>query len=133
MGQFEVGVRAIILYNRKVLLMRRSNADKIWECPGGKVEFGEGLQDALRREIKEEAGLAIAIESLLYAETIQMKPDLQIVGLMYLCHAEGDDVAISDEHMDFVWADKELLLKLLNQNMRNELIENAVLDSLEID
>ena len=97
------------------------------------VEFGEGLQDALRREIKEEAGLAIAIESLLYAETIQMKPDLQIVGLMYLCHAEGDDVAISNEHMDFVWADKELLLKLLNQNMRNELIKNAVLDSLEID
>jgi len=134
MGEFIVGVKSLILYNKKILLVQRSDAGNEWECPGGKVEFGEDLHTALRREIKEETGLeSICIGKLLYAMTVKISPETQIVGLMYLSHAKSDKVRISDEHIDFIWADKEQLMKLLNRHMLNELIENNILDTLEID
>ena len=132
MSIFRIGVRSLILYNRKVLLVQRPNTS--WELPGGTLEFGEDLHVALRREIKEETDLDdIRIEKLLYAVTMKMGPDRQDVGLMYLSYASSDKVKISNEHIDALWADKEQMLKLLNSRMLNELKENAVLDLLEID
>ena len=139
MGEFKVGVKSIILYNRKVLLVQRADISGTsrsneWEFPGGLMEFGEDLHAALRREIKEETGLDdINIEKLLYAITVKVSPERQVVGLMYLSHAKGDIVKISEEHIDFMWANKEQLINLLNTPMFNELKENNFLDSLEID
>jgi 8-oxo-dGTP diphosphatase len=133
MGKFIIGVKSIIIYNRKVLLVQRSDS-KDWECPGGKVEFGEDLKDALRREIKEETGLEdIRIKKLVYAITF-IAPENQLIGLMYISYANGDKITLSpDEHIDFMWANKEQLINLLYKPMLNELIENNVLDTLEID
>ena len=133
MGKFIVGVKSIIIYNRKVLLVRRSDENKNWECPGGTMEFGEDLHTTLRREIEEETGLNdIDIGKLLYAITF-IDPEIQCIGLMYLSHAKSDKVKISHEHIDFKWANKKQLTELLWEPMLNELIENDVLDSLEID
>jgi len=130
MGEFEVGVRAVILYDRKILLLQRP--DFAWESPGGTVEFGEDLHTALQREIKEETNLDnICIDKLLYAVTIKLSPERQAVGLMYLTRALDDKVKISDEHIDFMWADKSQLINL--SCMTEELKENSVLDILEID
>ena len=63
-----VGVGAVVLNGRKdVLLIRRAKAplDNEWSIPGGKVEPGEVLHDALRREVREETGLEIEILGLL--------------------------------------------------------------------
>ncbi|MCL2775259.1 MAG: NUDIX domain-containing protein [Oscillospiraceae bacterium] len=134
MGEFIVAAKAVILYNRKALLVQRSDGGNEWECPGGRVEFGEDLHTALRREIKEETDLEdICIGKLLYAMTGKLGPQRQIVGLMYISYAKSDKVKISHEHIDFIWADKEQFINLLNKHMLNELIENNVLDSLGID
>ena len=138
MGEFIIGAKSLILHNKKALLVQRSGKSGMecgkWEFTGGKVEFGEDLHTALHREIKEETGLEnIRIEKLLYAMTAVIAPEKQIIGLLYLCHANSDAVKISDEHLDFIWANREQLISLLNKNMLNELIENSVLDSLEID
>ena len=133
MGNFEVAVKSVIIYDRKVLLVRRSN-DNEWECPGGTMEFGEDLHTTLRREIEEETGLNdIDIGKLLYAITFTYNPETQYVGLMYLSHAKGGKVKISHEHIDFKWVDKKQLTELLWKPMLNELIKNGLLDSLEID
>jgi len=132
MGRFEVGVKSIVIYNRKALLVQRPNA--IWEFPGGHLEFGEDLHTALRREIEEETGLRdIRIEKLLYAVTIQMSAELQAVGLLYLSGAQSGKVVLSSEHVDFVWVDKERMVNLLNKRMMDEITENCVLDTLDID
>lgn len=69
-----VGVGAVIWNGRKeVLLIRRTKEPRIgqWSLPGGKVENGESLHDALRREVREETGLEIEIMGLAgVAETI---------------------------------------------------------------
>lgn len=61
-----VSVGAFIINDRsEVLLMKRSqnakNEKGKWEAPGGAVEFGEKLEDAIRREMREELGIEIDI------------------------------------------------------------------------
>lgn len=63
-----VGVGAVVWNERdKVLLIRRANPPRQheWSLPGGKVERGEPLRTALRRELREETGLEIEIRELL--------------------------------------------------------------------
>ena len=65
-----VGVGALIVDAQgRLFLARRGpqakNERGLWEFPGGSVEFGERLADALRREIFEEYGLRIEVGDLL--------------------------------------------------------------------
>ncbi len=65
-----VGVGAVIVNPRgEVFLAQRGplakNERGLWEFPGGSVEFGEKLADALRREIYEEYGMHIEVGELL--------------------------------------------------------------------
>lgn len=65
-----VGVGALIFNDEgKVFLAKRGpkarNETGKWEFPGGSVEFGEKLEDAIKREIKEEFDLDIEIIDLL--------------------------------------------------------------------
>ena len=60
-----VGVGAIILENENVLIVRRGQPPKMgaWSIPGGGVHLGEDLEQACRREVKEETGLDVEILS----------------------------------------------------------------------
>src|SRR5215475_11666945 len=58
-------VAAIIRMNGKILITQRLDnvhLAGLWEFPGGKVEAGESLQMALRREIREELGIEIRVD-----------------------------------------------------------------------
>jgi 8-oxo-dGTP diphosphatase len=58
-----VGVGAVILDGERVLLARRGRAPSLgkWSIPGGLVQLGERLEDALAREIEEESGLRVRV------------------------------------------------------------------------
>ena len=65
-----VGVGAIVFNNQgRVFLAQRGpqarNEQGTWEFPGGSVEFGETLRDAIKREFLEEFEMIIEIEELL--------------------------------------------------------------------
>ncbi len=65
-----VGVGAVIVNELgEIFLAKRGplakNERGLWEFPGGSVEFGERLADALRREIHEEYGMEIEVGALL--------------------------------------------------------------------
>jgi 8-oxo-dGTP diphosphatase len=62
-----VGVAGVIFNNQKqVLLIQRNQAPAmgLWSIPGGKLEAGESMREACRREIKEETGLDTEIKSI---------------------------------------------------------------------
>ncbi|MFI5175634.1 MAG: NUDIX hydrolase [Terriglobia bacterium] len=61
-----VGVGAVILRGDSVLLIQRGTPPLMgeWSLPGGVVEVGETLQEAVRREIKEETNLEIRVGPL---------------------------------------------------------------------
>ncbi len=63
-----LGVGAVIWRGKDALLLvRRKNMPRAgeWSLPGGRVEPGENLRDALAREVREETGLAIEIGPLI--------------------------------------------------------------------
>jgi 8-oxo-dGTP diphosphatase len=58
-----VGVGAVVVRGDKALIIKRAHEPRKgeWSLPGGLLELGESLQDAARREIKEETSLDVVI------------------------------------------------------------------------
>lgn len=52
---------AILIHEGKILLVNTKSSGKYY-LPGGKVEIGEKIEEAIRREVKEEAGIEIEVE-----------------------------------------------------------------------
>lgn len=55
---YRVSIKAVITKGNKVLLLQES--DGRWELPGGGLEYNETPQQCLKREIKEELGVAVS-------------------------------------------------------------------------
>ena len=62
----QLAVSASVFRDGRILLVRRARAPGLglWSLPGGRVEVGESLEIALRREVMEETGLQIDIAGL---------------------------------------------------------------------
>lgn len=137
MEEIWVATKALILYNKHALIIQRSNycgvGENDWEFAGGGLKFGEDLLEGLSREIKEEVGLVVQIDKLLYAISRLINPQRQIVGLTYLCYADTDKVVLSNEHKNFLWATREQLEELLPKLMLDDLTFNSVLEQLDIE
>ncbi|MCE5235247.1 MAG: NUDIX domain-containing protein [Clostridiaceae bacterium] len=112
-----VAVKGLVVHEGKALLLKRSDYDPFgagqYEFPGGRLEFGEDLEAALKREIMEEAGLPVTVERLLYADGFLKHERRHVVVLTWLCKAQSDKVTLSNEHTAFVWADKARMKTLL--------------------
>jgi 8-oxo-dGTP diphosphatase len=61
-----VGVGAVVFRGGDVLLIRRGKAPLRgqWSLPGGRQELGETVVDAVRREVREEAGIEIDVRDV---------------------------------------------------------------------
>ena len=62
-----VGVSAVVFHADSVLLVRRAKAPLAgeWSLPGGAVELGETLEQAILREVAEETGLTVGVLKVL--------------------------------------------------------------------
>jgi mutator protein MutT len=81
-----VGVGAVIFSGNTVLLARRNQepGKGIWSLPGGLVEVGETLQEALKRELKEEVSIAVEIGGLLGVFDRIIKDDVEKIKYHYV-------------------------------------------------
>jgi len=96
---------AIIEKDGKVLCAQRSEKMRHplkWEFPGGKLEPGETLAACLKREIKEELGLAIAIREQLPASQHTYSPTKEICLHPFICTIQAGVIYLK-EHKQIAW------------------------------
>jgi len=103
----QLAVSAAIFRDDKILLVRRarSPAKGFYSLPGGRVEFGESLHAALRREVDEETGLKIEIAGL--AGWREVLPATTGGGhyliMSFAARWIANEVVLNDELDDFKW------------------------------
>jgi|WetSurMetagenome_2_1015567.scaffolds.fasta_scaffold121304_2 molecular chaperone GrpE (heat shock protein) len=113
----EIIVRALIKnLDNKYLLVDTVESKGKYVCPGGHVEWGESLEDALKREIKEEVGLDInKIQFINYSEFILSKnylTDKHALSLRFSADCEQNDVIIDKKEITgYIWLELEEILQ----------------------
>jgi nucleoside triphosphatase len=108
----EPTVGALILNpDGEVLLTRSHKWNDMYVIPGGHIELGERMEDALRREILEETGLAIDdIEFLGYQEFIYDEAfwkQRHFIFFDFVCKTRSTRVKLNDEAQDYAWVPLE--------------------------
>jgi 8-oxo-dGTP diphosphatase len=70
-------VGAIILRDDEILLIKRATEPALgkWSVPGGSVEMGESLTEAVKREVKEETNLEVVVGELAGLTDLIVKKD----------------------------------------------------------
>jgi phosphoglycolate phosphatase len=94
----------------KMLLVRTNKWSNLWGIPGGKIDWGEASEDALRRELLEETGLRVTdIRFVVVQDAIhppEFYKDAHFLLLNYTCRAEGSqEVRLNAEAQEFRWVD----------------------------
>ena len=111
-----VGVGALIVYDDRIVLVRRGHepAKGEWTIPGGLVKLGESLADAVAREAFEETGLIV--EPRLLVELLErIFPDEQgrvrfhYVLADYLCTVVEGTLNAGSDAADAAWVDRSKL------------------------
>lgn len=98
-----VYVGAAIFRQEELLLLRRVDGDRgRWELPGGSVEVGENLDEALRREVMEENGIRVQVGRPPWASTFEADgrdgQRASVVAVEYLCRPVRSGAALPQEH-----------------------------------
>jgi mutator protein MutT len=109
-----LGVGGVILEGDRVLLVKRANEpfQGWWSIPGGIVETGELLRDAVRREIREETGLQV--EPLDIVEVFEsIRPAHHFVVVDFLCRVTGGELGAASDAESAQWFSVSELPELL--------------------
>lgn len=93
LAHFRIAVNALIFEAERVLLVHRRDIDW-WNLPGGGMEVGETVEEALCREVREETGLEVAVE---YLVGVYSKPQKQEVVLTFRCRITGGTLTATEE------------------------------------
>ncbi|MGO9232483.1 MAG: NUDIX hydrolase [Bryobacteraceae bacterium] len=105
-----VGVGALIFRRGRILMAQRGKQPMKgwWSLPGGAVEAGESLDAAVRREVREETGLAVkpvkvfeVFERIL--RDASGAPEYHYVLIDYICRVTGGDLRAGDDVCRVEW------------------------------
>lgn len=106
-----VGVGAVIIDSGRVLLVRRGHAPLKgeWSVPGGALEVGETLAEAVKREVLEETGLEV--EPLAMVDVLDRiardeagRVQFHYVLVDFVCRVTGGSEACASDAVGLRWA-----------------------------
>ena len=99
-----LNVAGVVVFDSagKVLLQKRSGTEAVWGFPGGVIELGESAAEAAIREVREETGLDVKIDSLVgvytkYFDEYQNGDKAQPIAIVFKGHAVGGELFVDKE------------------------------------
>jgi 8-oxo-dGTP diphosphatase len=104
---YALSVKAVVCdVQGRCLLLRRSASSKAnagkWEFPGGKLDPGERVDQALEREVAEETGLTVTVRRVVGAAESELA-ERKIAYLILEATCGTNEVILSEEHDRFLW------------------------------
>lgn len=131
-GRFMVAAGAIIELEGtdQILVMKRHDGfhNGEWEVCYGRIDQGEDIETGLRREVREETGIADLqiIDYLshwhMYRET--SSPENEVIGVTFVCRTSQAEVQLSSEHTEYRWMSLEEALDLVKvEGIKRNLVE----------
>lgn len=125
----EPTVGAVILNGKgEILLVKSHKWGDRYTIAGGHLEVGEKLEDALRREIKEEVGLRVRdVRFLMIQEAIFSKEFWErrhFIFFDFVCRSMGDKVKVDGEEIQsYIWVEPGKALKLELDTFTRNMVE----------
>lgn len=92
-----------------------------WALSGGGVEPGERIEDALRREVREELGKKLVLQQITpwtFSDDVRIKTyadgskeEIYMIYLIFDCISANREVVINEEFQDYAWVSPSDLTK----------------------
>lgn len=104
---------AIIEKEGKILAAQRSAITTLplkWEFPGGKIEAGESPEECLQRELNEELGVSVHINSA-FSPSTHSYPDFTVTLYPFSCRV-SEGIITMYEHHSLAWIEPERMSEL---------------------
>lgn len=129
-----VSVGGVVFRENSVLLVQRANPPsyRLWGLPGGVVELGETLQQAVQREIQEETGLHVRVldtvavlDRILYHEDHPQRPQYHYVLVFFLCEEKFGQLHPDSDVLDCRFITEEEMVSLETSRPVKEVIHRA--------
>ena len=134
------GVGAVIIEEDRVLLVRRATPPLLgeWSLPGGVLECGETLREAVAREAREETGLLIEPGEMLGVYERVIRDDARRVRYHYvlidfLCSVVGGDIKAGSDAADVRWFTRDELPALNLASDANDVVHKGFVRSTSPD
>lgn len=114
-----MAVEAVIVKENKIFIAKRADDREhmpgVWECLTGRVEQNETLEDAVKREVKEETTLEVEIvEPINTFHFYRNSKEKEHQGVSFWCrYISGEVVIDSSEHSEYKWITPEEALNII--------------------
>jgi 8-oxo-dGTP diphosphatase len=136
-GRYIAGVGALIWNpddNTYLVLKRAATKDfgaGSWECVTGRLDQGEGFEEALHREVKEELGVEVMVEFFIGTTHFyrgEPIPGNELIGVVYCCSTKSPDaIRTSDEHAEHRWVSADEVSELVkDRKPSNRWLERVI-------
>ncbi len=116
--------------NAEVLIVRTTKWRGTWGVPGGKLDWGESLQEALLREFREEVALDLEqVRFALLQEAIldsQFHVPAHFVLVNYYAFSASTQVVPNEEIVEWVWLPPEQALSFPLNNFTEKLVNDCI-------
>ena len=122
-------VDAIIERDEKIVLIERKIEPfkGMLAFPGGHVKYEETIEDATKREVKEETNLDVVVQGLLGVGSIVRPDGVHELVLVYKCKKKRGKIKLSFEHSEYIWTTLGMLKSI--ENLATSVI--SILDKLK--
>ncbi len=128
-----VGVGAVIVADGRALLIRRGQSPLLgeWSLPGGVLECGETLREAVIREAREETGLVVEADEMLGVYERVIRGDdgrvrYHYVLIDFLCRPMEGELKAASDAAEAAWFSREELPALKLAHDANDVVRKGL-------
>lgn len=126
-------VSVSILRDDEVLIIKENKptATNKWNFPGGRVEYGEDILDAARREVKEETGFDVKLTGTTGVYNFISNTNNQVILFHFTAKVTGGSLNLADDEIsDSKWVKVKDLIKFADEELREPRVLKQIIGNL---